>query len=163
MPKTIADLYLRPRFATDDLFLEQLSLRLFSPYTAHPDRATLAMVDERDAVTMVAELGGAPVGFFVVALQRHARAYGPWQKPSLGRLNAIGVVPEHHGRGVGRFLLDEAEATARDKGAVSMTLMTADSNARARRLFVSAGYQQLYMLQRAYLRGQRGLVMTKAL
>src|SRR5262249_34975578 len=163
MRKTIADLLLRPRQPSDDAFLQRLSLRLFSAYSVNPDRATASMVDERDAVTMVAELGGAPVGFFVVAFQRYPRAFVPWQPAALARLNAIGVVPEQHGRGVGRFLLDEAEALARDGGAVSMTLMTADTNARARRLFSSAGYLTLYMQQRAYARGQRGVVMTKAL
>jgi ribosomal protein S18 acetylase RimI-like enzyme len=64
---------------------------------------------------------------------------------------------------VGRFLLDHAEALARGEGAVSLTLMTAETNARARRLFTSAGFHRLLVLDRAYARGQRGIVMSKAL
>jgi ribosomal protein S18 acetylase RimI-like enzyme len=104
-----------------------------------------------------------PAGFFVVALERLGRAFGPWARPAVARLNAIGVQPDLQGRGVGRFLLERAEGLARAEGAVSLTLMTADTNTRARRLFASAGFHQLIVIERAYARGQRGIVMTKAL
>jgi ribosomal protein S18 acetylase RimI-like enzyme len=107
--------------------------------------------------------GPTPVGFYVLGLDRLARSFGPWERPAVARLNAIGVQPDLHGRGVGRFLLDDAVALAREEGAVSLTLMTAETNARARRLFVSAGFQRLLVLERAYARGQRGIVMIKAL
>ncbi len=81
----------------------------------------------------------------------------------MARLNAIGVHPELQGRGVGRFLLEHAEAVARDEGAVSLTLMTADTNVRARRLFTSAGFQIMLTLDQAYARGQRGILMSKPL
>jgi ribosomal protein S18 acetylase RimI-like enzyme len=99
----------------------------------------------------------------VLGFERLARGFGPWQRPAVARLNAIGVQPDLHGRGVGRFLLDQAEIVARDGGAVSLTLMTAETNVRARRLFLSGGFQLLLTVERAYARGQRGLVLTKAL
>jgi hypothetical protein len=41
--------------------------------------------------------------------------------------------------------------------------MTAETNVRARRLFFSGGFQHLLTVERAYARGQRGLLLTKAL
>jgi ribosomal protein S18 acetylase RimI-like enzyme len=163
MRKTTSDLTLRPKRPADDAFLFRISDRLFAPYSVHPTSAMSAMLGERGACVRVAEIRRAPVGFFVVGIERFPRPFGPWKRPALARLNAIGVAPEAQGRGVGRFLLGHAEEVARDDGAVSMTLMTADTNDRARRLFRSAGYQELYALDGAYAKGQRGIVMTKAL
>jgi ribosomal-protein-alanine N-acetyltransferase len=163
MRKTTSDLTLRPKRAADDDFFFRLSDWIFAPYSVHPTSAMASMLNERGAKAMVAELRRAPVGFFVVGIERFHRSFGPWKRPALARLNAIGVLPEAQGRGVGRCLLGRAEEAARDGGAVSMTLMTADTNDRARRLFRSAGYQELYTLEEAYAKGQRGIIMTRAL
>jgi ribosomal protein S18 acetylase RimI-like enzyme len=175
MRKTTAELILRPRRPADDGFIYRLSDRLFAPYSRHPTGSMASMLAERGARAFVAEREGSgaltrldpgapgPAGFIVLGFERFARAFGPWQRPALARLNAIGVQPDLHGRGVGRFLLDRAESVARDAGAVSLTLMTAETNTRARRLFAGAGFQALFTLERAYARGQRGIVMTKAL
>jgi GNAT superfamily N-acetyltransferase len=163
MRKTTADLILRPRRPSDDAFIYPLSDRIFAAYSIRPTGSMASMIAEQGALVRVAERQAQPAGFFVVALERLARSFGPWPRPAVARLNAIGVQPDVQGRGVGRFLLSRAEELARDEGAVSLTLMTAETNARARRLFASAGFQQLLVLDRAYARGQRGIVMTKAL
>ena len=163
MRKTTIDLSLRPRRPSDDAFIYRLSDRVFSAYSVHPESAMGSMLTEPGARTMIAEHGRKPVGFFVLGLERLGRPFGPFQHPALARLNAISVQPDLHGRGIGRFLLDHAEETARAEGAVSLTLMTADTNGRAQHLFESAGYQRLFVLQHAYARGQRGIVMTKTL
>jgi ribosomal protein S18 acetylase RimI-like enzyme len=163
MRKTTADLILRPRRPTDDGFIYRLSDRIFAPYSRQPTGSMASMLSERGALAFVAELPGSPpAGFIVLGFERLTQPYGPWQRPALARLNAIGVQPDLHGRGVGRFLLDRAEGVARDAGAVSLTLMTAETNVRARRLFTGAGFQILFSIEHAYARGQRGLVMTKA-
>jgi ribosomal protein S18 acetylase RimI-like enzyme len=168
MRKTTADLILRPRRPSDDAFIYRLSDRIFAAFSIHPTGAMASMLAEvdgerGDSLVRVAQRGPTPVGFFVLGLERLARSFGPWERPAAARLNAIGVQPDLHGRGVGRFLLDHAEALARGEGAVSLTLMTAETNARARRLFTSAGFHRLLVLDRAYARGQRGIVMSKAL
>ncbi len=172
MRKTTADLILRPRRPADDAFIYRLSDRIFAPYSRHPTGSMASMLSERGAEAFVAEppltsaatSGRSPqAGFIVLGFERLTQPYGPWQRPTLARLNAIGVQPDLHGRGVGRFLLDRAEAVARDAGAVSITLMTAEPNIRARRLFLAAGFQLLFSVEAAYARGQRGLVMTKPL
>jgi ribosomal protein S18 acetylase RimI-like enzyme len=168
MRKTTADLILRPRHPTDDAFLFGLSDRLFTAYSLHPTGSMASMLSERGALTRLAVPEASPearppAGFFVLGFERLGRSFGPWHRPAVARLNAIGVQPDLQGRGVGRFLLEHAEALARGEGAVSLTLMTAETNARARRLFASAGFQILLVLERAYARGQRGVVMTKPL
>lgn len=164
MRKATTDLILRPRRPSDDEFIYRLSERVFAAYSRHPAGSMASMLSERNARVIVAEQEGAEVGFYVLGVERHDRAYGPWQQPSLARLNAISVLPTLHGRGIGALLLDHAEALARDReGAISMTLMTAESNTRARRLFSSAGYARLFTLDHAYAGGQRGIVMTKLL
>jgi ribosomal protein S18 acetylase RimI-like enzyme len=179
MRKTTADLILRPRLPSDDGFIYRLSDRIFAPYSRHPTGSMASMLSEHGALVFVADTRavivapahpdpdacapGRPAGFFVLGFDGLPLRFGPWQRPAVARLNAIGVQPDLHGRGVGRFLLEHAEAVARDAGAVSLTLMTAETNARARRLFVAAGFQRLFSLEQAYARGQRGIVMTKLL
>ncbi len=163
MRKTTADLLLRPRRPDDDPFIYRLIDRIFAPYSMHPTGSMASMLGEPYARTFVAEHGPELAGFFVLGFERLGRSFGPWQRPAVARLNAIGVQPDLHGRGVGRLLLDHAEAVARDAGAVSMTLMTAETNTRARRLFRAGGFQVLFTLDRAYARGQRGVIMSKML
>jgi ribosomal protein S18 acetylase RimI-like enzyme len=165
MRKTAADLVVRPRRPSDDAFIYRLSDRIFAPYSRRPTGSMASMLAERGALTCVAERADAPrpVGFFVIGLERLTKSFGPWHRPAVARLNAIGVEPDLHRRGVGTLLLEHAEALAREQGAVSFTLMTADTNARARRLFARAGFQPLFTLEHAYARGQRGIVMSKVL
>jgi ribosomal protein S18 acetylase RimI-like enzyme len=163
MRKTTSEITLRPKRPADDDFLFQLSDWLFSPYSMHPTSAMASMLGERGARVMVAEVRRRPVGFFVVGVERYGKTFGPWRRPALARLNAIGVTPEVQGRGVGRVLLARAEEVAIDDGAISMTLMTAETNVKAQRLFRSAGYQAVFTLDQAYAKGQRGIVMMKPL
>lgn len=163
MRKNTMELSLRPRRVSDDGFIYRLSDRVFSAYSAHPGSTMASILHEPGARVMIAEHGRAAVGFFAMGVEHLGRPFGPWQRPAVAYLNAISVQPDLHGRGVGRFLLERAEEAARAAGAVSMSLMTADTNDRAQHLFESAGYHRLLVLQRAYTRGQRGIVMTKAL
>lgn len=163
MRKTLAGLTLRPCLPSDQQFLFRLGERSFGAYAAYPEGTLAAMMSEPTAVSMIGELERAPVGFFVLDLEQLGRPLGPWQRPAAARLNAIAVVADRRGRGVGRYLLGQAEELARRYGAVSMTLMTAETNTVARRLFSSGGYQPILVVPRAYARGQGGVVMNKAL
>ena len=163
MRKTTTDLILRPRRASDDDFIYRLSERVFAPYSIHPMGSLASMLGERGARVVIAEQAHTPVGFYVLGFERLDRPFGPWQRPALARLNAISVLPGLHGRGIGSLLLQHAESVAREDGAISLTLMTAETNTRARRLFNAAGYARLFVLEHAYARGQRGIVMSKVL
>jgi ribosomal protein S18 acetylase RimI-like enzyme len=163
MRNNTADLLARPLHPTDDEFISSLSERVFAAYAWRPVRTTAGMIQERGSRAMVAELAGARAGFFVLGFERLGRAYGPFQDPAVARLNAIAVRPDLQGRGIGRFLLEQAEELARAEGAVSMSLMTAETNLPARALFMSAGFIPLFGLTDAYIRRQRATVMTKPL
>ena len=73
------------------------------------------------------------------------------------------VVPEREGRGSGGRWLSAAGEVARASGAVSVWLLTAETNRRARTLFSSGGFQPVLRLPRAYVRGQAGVTMFKLL
>ena len=163
MPQKIASLTLRPREPADDPFIVSLSERVFSAYAHDPVAAMRSMLEERAGDAAVAELGGSRVGFALVACQRLPRDFGPWRRPVTAHLDAIAVRPESHGRGIGRGLLDHAIDLAHARGAVSISLLTAEANIRARRLFESAGFMAFLRQENSYARGQAGLVMLKAL
>jgi len=163
MAGTIADLILRPILTEDEAFIRALSRRAFATYSRNPARLVASMLEERGAETIVAELGGAPVGFAALGFQELARDFGPWKRPIIARLNAIAVLPDAHGRGIGRRLLAHAEEIARARGAVSMTLNTAVTNRRALRLFEPAGFLGVMTLPNNYARGQSAVAMFKPL
>lgn len=160
---TSREIQIRRARATDEDFLRALSERVFAVYSRNPVGTTLAIIDEPGAITLVAEDQGLSLGFASIAFDALGRPFGPWRDPVLARLNAIAVRPDAFGRGVGRALLGRAEAAARDRGAVAMTLNTAESNARARALFTSAAFQTLYLVRGFYARGQSAFAMQKLL
>jgi ribosomal protein S18 acetylase RimI-like enzyme len=158
-----AELRIRPRHAGDDAFIDALSERVFAAYARDPRNTTRSIVQDRAAETRIGELGTMRVGFVVVELHRLERNFGPWSRPVVARVNAIAVRPDAQGRGIGRSLLAAAEAIARAHDARSLSLMTAERNGRARRLFESAGFSTLAPIEDAYRNGQRGIAMIKAL
>jgi ribosomal protein S18 acetylase RimI-like enzyme len=175
MTEAVADLSLVPRRRRDSEFLFQLSEELFAPYARYPRTVMASMLAEPGAVTRIAEIrptgsqGQEPrrtdrrAGFFILQLRPLGRPFGPWPSPATGYLAAIGVRADARGRGVGRFLLEGAEKAAREGGAVCMSLMTAETNARARRLFSAAGYTPLFTQEGAYAGGRNGIVFFRAL
>jgi ribosomal protein S18 acetylase RimI-like enzyme len=174
---------LEPRKPSDDSFVFQLSERVFAPYSLFPAASMAAMLEEPFAVTMIARTTGPlrgrdgstrsstgprfsrgeAVGFFVLGLEPYGRPYGPIASPLLARLNAIAVVPECQGSGIGSFLLDGALRLSRAHAALSISLMTAIVNRAARRLFDHRGFRALCAVEGAYAKNQRALIMSKVL
>jgi ribosomal protein S18 acetylase RimI-like enzyme len=64
---------------------------------------------------------------------------------STGALNAhvsdIAVAAEAEGRGIGRVLLEAAEAWARSRGAATMSLHVFEANTRAQGLYARMGFE----------------------
>jgi ribosomal protein S18 acetylase RimI-like enzyme len=54
----------------------------------------------------------------------------------------LAVLPTFRNRGLGRRLLERAEETARAERRRGMSLIVADANAGARRLYERAGYRE---------------------
>ena len=87
--------------------------------------------------------GGEPVGLVWVALDR-PRAGEAW-------IYDIQVNPEHRGKGYGRALLEAAEQEAARHGSQAIGLNVFGTNAVARRLYESSGYQVTAMNMRKEL------------
>jgi ribosomal protein S18 acetylase RimI-like enzyme len=153
----------RSREPGDESFLEALSDEAFGSYAVEPARAVRAMMAEPSARTIVAELDERPVGFVVVTVRRRPRAFGPIASPAVAHLDAIAVTAAARGRGIGRELLELAEAHAVAQGAQSLFLMTAARNRRARKLFEAAGFKNLAAIGDAYAYGDRAVMMMKLL
>jgi ribosomal protein S18 acetylase RimI-like enzyme len=57
-------------------------------------------------------------------------------------INVVATFPEYRGRGIGTELLREAERAARATGRKGLSLVVADANAGARRLYRRMGYRE---------------------
>jgi ribosomal protein S18 acetylase RimI-like enzyme len=68
-------------------------------------------------------------------VELEAEAPGTWY------VNALAVFPEYRGQGVGARLLAEAELRAIEVGAPGLSLIVADQNVRAKRLYLRTGYR----------------------
>ena len=157
---------IRPAQVDDDDFLISLSARVFRVYAHDAASAMRRMIKShasKKSAIAIAENGGTRIGFVVVAVEALGRDYGPLVRPSVAHLDAIAVRPNMAGQGVGHRLLAWAENAARARGAVSMSLLTAETNVDAQRLFRSAGFQVVATFDEVYLGGQRALSMIKSL
>ena len=156
-------LAVRPKRAADDNFILALSQQVFAEYSAAPIAAARSMLADEGAACAVAEVGQVKVGFVLLSIARLGRELGPWPNPATAYVNAIAVRPNAQGRGVGTRLLDYAEQMARGRGAVVLSLTTADTNGRAQRLFEAAGFLPVLRLPEHYAHGQDAITMFKPL
>ena len=157
------DARIRPVRPDDADFLVALSARVFRQYSEDAARAMRRMMRRRSSEIAVAEHGETRIGFVVVDVRPLGRDYGPLTRPSVAHLDAIAVRPNMTRLGIGQRLLAHAESLARARGAVTMSLLTAETNAGAQSLFLSAGFQILTRFDDTYVGGQRAYSMFKAL
>lgn len=91
-----------------------------------------------DCIVQVAkEPDGSIVGVTMVTLRPEILSHSP-----SAHLEVIAVAENAEGRGVGKELLQAAEAVACDRGALSMSLHVFSTNIRARRMYERAGYDE---------------------
>lgn len=129
-----------PATQLDPASLAELLNRAFSDYVVaiHLDVEDLAAMVRRDDVRLdlswVATVHGRPAGLGLLAT-RHSRA------GFAARVATMGVLPEHRHAGIGRTLLRQLIATAREHGARSVTLEVFTTNEPARRLYAAHGFR----------------------
>lgn len=138
---------IRKAAATDAAWIRGLIPRLheFGPPAYRPTEsmneaeanATVAAIGSDPSLrdVLVAEVGGTPAGF--VHLETGTDFF---TREKHGHVSVIIVAPEAEGSGVGRALLDAAEAWTRERGYRFITLNVFEQNAGARRLYDKAGY-----------------------
>lgn len=149
--------------ASDASFLVDLGASAFRRYDGDAGGTVLRMLRQPGVEVLVVDSPEGRLGFAVVALRALGRPFGPWERPKVAHLDAIAIRPSARGRGIGERLLAHAEALAKSRGAVTMTLLTAATNVRAQRLFRGAGYTTSALFDGVYRGKERGLSMFKAL
>ncbi|HVV91989.1 MAG TPA: peptidase C39 family protein [Hyphomicrobiales bacterium] len=101
---------------------DRLSRRSFRRFLQRPSDALL-----------VAEEDGAVIGYALLLFR---------ERTALARLYSVAVDPKAGRRGIGRLLLDAAEAAAVERGCVFIRLEVRADNAPALALYAGAGYRQ---------------------
>ena len=106
--------------------------------------ATIAEVDRRVAGLLLGyrlpepyvlgDISGLPE-MVRPLVELEAEAPGTWY------VNALAAFPEYRGRGIGTRLLKEAELLAIEVGAPGLSLIVADQNEGAKRLYSRMGYR----------------------
>src|SRR5437763_6167825 len=96
-----------------------------------------------------------PPSVLLVAIEDTGRVVGyAAAHPEDGELNLLFVHPEHGGRGIGRLLLDAAEAALREAGCREAFIFTEERNERALAVYAAAGYLPDGQVRESDFRGQ---------
>jgi len=106
--------------------VEESAARLRSQLEAAPERYH----------TLVAEIGGVIVGFAGLGPRDFSA-----EETRVGELYAIYVLPEIHGRGVGRALMAETVSRLRGAGFGEAVLWVFADNPRTRRFYERVGWR----------------------
>jgi GNAT superfamily N-acetyltransferase len=93
---------------------------------------------EADAFVLLAELGGAPVGYALAHLREPEET---WATGPVAELDTLAVLPEHRGGGIGGELMRALFAELRRRGATHWVVGTIASNAEAIRFYGRFGPQ----------------------
>jgi ribosomal protein S18 acetylase RimI-like enzyme len=152
---------LRPAARADDPFFREMEFQTTWESLDDADRRRLGPQDIRDALRITHEvLLSRPGNRIVIAEDEQGERLGLlWfginRNLVTGQEEAwiynISVVPEHRGRGIGRVLMEHAEALARDGGFPILGLMVSSHNARARRLYEHLHFEASNIVMRKRL------------
>ena len=117
--------------------------------------ATGGLGDGHSALASRLSIGGAVAGWTYFAPDQYAE--GVWN------VWWLGVIPEAHGSGVGRALLQAAENAALASGARIVVVETSskDSQARARRFYAKEGYSECGTVPDFYGDGDHKVIFSR--
>jgi ribosomal protein S18 acetylase RimI-like enzyme len=124
----------------DALALQRIAAAAYSPYLPRMGgrRPGPLDADYAEAVevseTWVACVDGAPVGFLVLSAD----------PPDGLVLENVAVLPAHHGRGIGRALLELAESRAAARGCTRIRLFTHVTMVENQALYERIGYTETH-------------------
>ena len=99
---------------------------------------------EWDGAVFVAEEDGAVVGF--VCVWARVPPDDPSELRSYAHVSDLVVLPAWRGRGIGRALLARGETYARTRGAERLRIGVLARNEGARRLYLTSGFREVYVL-----------------
>jgi ribosomal-protein-alanine N-acetyltransferase len=144
---------LRPFRAADLETLYQIDQACFPPGVSYSRRELEDFIHHQDSTTWVAESGTELVGFLVANRERAHAAH----------IITIDVVETWRRRGVGRALMDAAEAWAREQNLGLVYLETAVDNTIAQRFYDNRGYERYRRIEHYYHNGAAAWIMVKRL
>jgi ribosomal protein S18 acetylase RimI-like enzyme len=150
-------LIFRPAKPKDREFISRLSAQVFSRY-GHYEEIVSAWFEQGAVITEVVVEKNETLGFAMLAFDRQ-KVFGSRS----AHLLAIGIIPEHQRRGVGRALLEHVEEVGRKYNAVEMNLWTAVDNEPALSFFQKTGFEIKKFESYYYPKGQAALAMSKRL
>jgi ribosomal protein S18 acetylase RimI-like enzyme len=140
---------IRPARPNDEPFLIALTRRLTEfpvPWWRTPAqveaadhrllRETLHAPSAETSVLVAEEPRGTPVGFVLTSTRQDYFTNEPH-----AHVEVLSVEPEAEGRGVGRLLMEAAEAWARERGYRRITLNVFAANDRAQGMYRHLGYE----------------------
>ncbi len=137
------DVRIRPACAADLPVLVRLLGELFSieaDFTPEPERQrfglALMLADRRTRAVLVAELGGEVIGMVTAQL-----VVSTAEGAASALVEDMIVDGAVRGRGVGRALLHEIDAWAKDRGATRLQLLADRENAPALAFYARAGWR----------------------
>jgi ribosomal protein S18 acetylase RimI-like enzyme len=117
---------------------------------AHSHAFTQEHFGAKDAVLWVLEgEGGRYLGHLWLTEKRN-----PVHGGRLLEVTTMGVVREARGEGLGRLLMQKAEAEARESGIQDIELSVSGNNRRARDLYRDLGYETVRRTMRKRLRSE---------
>jgi GNAT superfamily N-acetyltransferase len=128
----------------DQLHALQVAWRLFEP---RPDLVEevrsryRALVDDPDALVLIAETGGRPVGMAIGTIGAPSSVS---DEPALTVANLV-VDPGHRGRGVGRALVAELAQLADRRGVATLSIRTFAANHDAYEFWAGLGFLPLWV------------------
>jgi ribosomal protein S18 acetylase RimI-like enzyme len=118
--------------AKTDFIATVLSPAAFAGYLASPDHILLLAAVDGESAGYTMLITGEPHDPDVAAALR--------VRPTI-ELSKVYVMPEHHGGGVARALMDASLAAAREAGAAGMWLGVNNENVRANRFYDKSGFE----------------------
>jgi len=144
---------LRPFRAADLDTLYQIDQVCFPPGVSYSREELEDFIRDQDSVTWVAESGAELVGFLVANQET----------PHAAHIITIDVMEAWRRQGVGRALMDAAEAWAGVQDLPLVYLETAVDNTVAQRFYESRGYERYQRVENYYHSGAAAWVMVKRL
>ena len=95
------------------------------------------------AFVLVARLDGAAVGYALVTLEEGSPTWA--EPPDWAEIDSLSLLPEARGRGVGRRLIERAQAEVGDR---ELRLFVMRGNADARRFYEREGFETFICVMR---------------
>jgi ribosomal protein S18 acetylase RimI-like enzyme len=141
---------IRPAREADDAALRRLDIATWSwmvtPSAAKPDDEPFFGAATRPEDVLVAAVAGAVAGYV-----RLGPALPLESSRHVLEIRGLAVDPAHQGHGIGRLLMGAAVDAATARGARKLTLRVLSSNAIARALYESCGFEVEGILRETFL------------